>query len=230
MASKFAELMRLVPTAVNYVLYPRFARLGQQRGDRRRPPPAAARHGADPGDDALPARRHGGRRCRYCTGGCTAAPSRPPRSSSSACPSREPPRSHPRTCWVSAGQDSIQSGWASARPSRVTLDVILIPRYGAMGGAITSAVTYLTTTTVLVILARRQSRAITRTDGAPAGPVVGADSGMRRAVDVLVAGTALAIIGPVIVPSRGRGPAHQPGAWRSTGRCVRASSVSSSRY
>ena len=35
----------------------------------------------------------------------------------------------------------------------VTLDVILIPRYGALGGAITSAVTYLTTTMVLVVLA-----------------------------------------------------------------------------
>ena len=30
-ASKFAELMRLVPTAVNYVLYPRFARLGKAK-------------------------------------------------------------------------------------------------------------------------------------------------------------------------------------------------------
>ena len=42
----------------------------------------------------------------------------------------------------------------------VTLDVILIPRYGALGGAITSAVTYLTTTMVLVMLARSQFRAI----------------------------------------------------------------------
>src|ERR1019366_10493663 len=66
----------------------------------------------------------------------------------------------------------------------VTLDSILIPRYGAMGGAITSAVTYLTTTMVLVILARRQFRAQARVDGSALARLgIRADSCMRRAVD-----------------------------------------------
>ena len=82
----------------------------------------------------------------------------------------------------------------------VTLDVILIPRFGAVGGAITSAVTYLTTTAVLVILARSQFRASARADGAElARPELHADSRIRRAVDLLVSGVALAISSPLIV-------------------------------
>jgi lipopolysaccharide/colanic/teichoic acid biosynthesis glycosyltransferase len=83
----------------------------------------------------------------------------------------------------------------------VTLDVILIPRYGAIGGAITSAVTYLTTTMVLVVLARSQFRAQTRSDrlGPLARAEIRADSWMRRAVDLIVSAVALAISGPVIL-------------------------------
>ena len=57
-ASKFAELMRLLPTALNYVLYPRFARLGAARGDRRGPAAAAQVGRADPDPDALPGGSH----------------------------------------------------------------------------------------------------------------------------------------------------------------------------
>jgi lipopolysaccharide/colanic/teichoic acid biosynthesis glycosyltransferase len=83
----------------------------------------------------------------------------------------------------------------------VTLDVILIPRFGAVGGAITSAVTYLTTTTVLVMLARGQFRALARVDGATLARQreIRADSRIRRALDLLVCGVALAISGPLIV-------------------------------
>jgi lipopolysaccharide/colanic/teichoic acid biosynthesis glycosyltransferase len=96
----------------------------------------------------------------------------------------------------------------------VTLDVILIPRLGAMGGAITSAVTYLATTMVLVALARRQFRVAARTeDFTLAKPKIVADSIARRAVDIVVSGIALAIAGPLIVLLAGlvrltsRGPA-----------------------
>ena len=96
----------------------------------------------------------------------------------------------------------------------VTLDIILIPRYGALGGAITSAITYLITTTVLVVLARHQIRVMTRASGHAAARLkVAPDSRMRRAVDILVAGLALMIVGPVIallavaVRLTSRGPA-----------------------
>jgi lipopolysaccharide/colanic/teichoic acid biosynthesis glycosyltransferase len=82
----------------------------------------------------------------------------------------------------------------------VTLDLILIPRHGAMGGAITSAIAYLTTTIVLVLLARGQIRAQSRRgEAARAVPEIPADSPVRRAVDLLVSGAALAIASPVIV-------------------------------
>ena len=96
----------------------------------------------------------------------------------------------------------------------VTMDVILIPRWGAVGGAITSAVTYLTTTMVLVALTRHQFRVTARTeDFTSAKPKIVADSWARRAVDIVVSGIALAIAGPVIVLLAGlvrltsRGPA-----------------------
>jgi lipopolysaccharide/colanic/teichoic acid biosynthesis glycosyltransferase len=83
----------------------------------------------------------------------------------------------------------------------VILDIVLIPRYGAVGGAVTSAVTYLTTTMVLVLLARRQFTA-TRREPEPgisrAPRIVAGDSWQRRAVDVLVAGIALAIMWPLL--------------------------------
>ncbi|MGH3202462.1 MAG: sugar transferase, partial [Streptosporangiaceae bacterium] len=96
----------------------------------------------------------------------------------------------------------------------VTLDILLIPRLGAMGGAITSAVTYLSTTVVLVVLSRRQFRVAALTDDFTlARPKVAADSAPRRAVDILVSGIALAVSGPLIVVLAGlvrltsRGPA-----------------------
>src|SRR6185437_7353340 len=82
----------------------------------------------------------------------------------------------------------------------VTLDVILIPRLGAMGGAITSAVAYLVTTMVLVLLARSQMRAEPRVADLPLPQLeIHADSWARRAVDLLVSSVALAVSIPVIV-------------------------------
>jgi len=82
----------------------------------------------------------------------------------------------------------------------VTLDLILIPRLGATGGAITSATAYLITTLVLVAIARSQFRAQPRADGPPqARREIRADSWIRRAVDVLVSGVALAVSLPVIL-------------------------------
>ena len=211
-ASKFAELMRLVPTAVNYVLYPRFAGLGRQKataeGRRLLPLLTALTLAMTPflaaaTVVALPILY--GRVYR----GAIA-----PAEIIIIGLSIEGAAAVASAYLLGIGRPGLNSvGMGVGATITVTLDLILIPRYGAMGGAITSAVSYLTTTLVLVILARRQARAIARTDGAPAGTVVRADSGMRRAVDVLVAGIALAITGPVIgllaaaVRLTSRGPA-----------------------
>jgi lipopolysaccharide/colanic/teichoic acid biosynthesis glycosyltransferase len=201
-ASKFAELMRLVPTAVNYVLYPRFARAGKAQAttEARRLLPlctaltmvmtpflAAATVVALP---ILYGRAYRG----------AIAPAEIIIIGLSV----EGAAAVASAYLVGLGRPGLNSvGMGVGTIITVTLDVILIPRYGAMGGAITSAVTYLTTTMVLVILARsqiRQIRAQPRAEGsALARPGIRADSRMRRAVDLLVSGAALAISSPVIL-------------------------------
>jgi lipopolysaccharide/colanic/teichoic acid biosynthesis glycosyltransferase len=198
-ASKFAELMRLVPTAVNYVLYPRFASVSkaQATAEARRllprstaltlamtPVLAAATLVALP---VLYGRAYHGAimpaeiiLVGLCVEGAAAVAS---------------------AYLVGLGRPGLNSvGMGVGTIITVTLDVILIPRLGAKGGAITSAIAYLTTTTVLVILARGQMRAQARADNvAQASPGIFADSPVRRVVDLLVSGLALAIASPVIV-------------------------------
>ena len=198
-ASKFAELMRLVPTAVNYVLYPRYARLGRVKAtaEARKVLPLVtaltvlmtplvavatyiaipilygkAYHGA-----ILPAEII---IIGLSIEGAAAVSS---------------------AYLLGLGRPGLNSvGMGVGAVITVTMDVILIPRWGAVGGAITSAVTYLTTTMVLVALSRRQFRVAARTgDLTSAKPKIVADSWARRAVDIVVSGIALAIAGPVIV-------------------------------
>ncbi|MBV9447568.1 MAG: sugar transferase [Streptosporangiaceae bacterium] len=214
-ASKFAELMRLAPTAVNYVLYPRFAHLGQENataeGRRMLPRVTALTLAMTPflaaaTIIALPILY--GRAYR----GAIA-----PAEIIIIGLSIEGAAAVASAYLLGIGRPGLNSvGMGVGATITVTLDVILIPRYGAMGGAITSAVTYLTTTMVLVLLARHQFRVISRAHGdghAPARLTVGPDSRMRRAVDVCVAGIALVIAGPVIallaaaVRLTSRGPA-----------------------
>jgi lipopolysaccharide/colanic/teichoic acid biosynthesis glycosyltransferase len=212
-ASKFAELMRLVPTAVNYVLYPRFARLGRARASaeaRRLLPRSAALTGAMTPFlavatlVALPV-IYG----RAYRGAVT------PAEIIIIGLSVEGAAAVASAYLVGLGRPGLNSvGMGVGTIITVTLDVILIPRLGAVGGAITSAVTYLTTTVVLVSLARYQIRAQARAGGpALARPGIRADSWLRRAVDLLVSGAALAVISPVIlvlavaVRCTSRGPA-----------------------
>jgi lipopolysaccharide/colanic/teichoic acid biosynthesis glycosyltransferase len=212
-ASKFAELMRLVPTAVNYVLYPRYARLGRVKAtaEVRKVLPritaltvvmtpllavativalpilyGRAFHGA-----ILPAEVI---IIGLSIEGAAAVSS---------------------AYLLGLGRPGLNSvGMGVGAIITVSLDLILIPRLGAMGGAITSAITYLTTTMVLVLLARRQFRRAALTEDLTlATPKIVGDSWARRAVDVVVSGIALAIAGPVIVLLAGlvrltsRGPA-----------------------
>jgi lipopolysaccharide/colanic/teichoic acid biosynthesis glycosyltransferase len=198
-ASKFAELMRLVPTAVNYVLYPRFARVGkaQATAEARRllPRSTALTLAMTPvlaaaTVVALPI-LYG----RAYRGAIT------PAEIIIIGLSVEGAAAVASAYLVGIGRPGLNSlGMGVGTIITVTLDVILIPRLGAIGGATTSAVAYLATTMVLVMLARAQMRAqaraaaFTRTSGE-----IPADSWLRRAVDVLVSGIALAVGGPVIV-------------------------------
>ena len=168
-ASKFAELMRLAPTAINYVLYPRFTRIGKIKAT------AEARR-------LLPL-------CTALTVAMTpflaaatvvALPILYGRAFDGAIEpaeiiiiglSIEGAAAVASAYLLGLGRPGLNSvGMGVGAIITVTLDLILIPRLGAMGGAITSAVTYLTTTVVLVVLARGQFRVITRADGDRAWP------------------------------------------------------------
>lgn len=191
-ASKFAELMRLAPTAINYVLYPRFA--SQPRADaraeaRRLLPRATALtlgltpvlavatlvalpllYGAAFRGAVLPAEII---LAGLCVEGAAAV------SSAYLLGTGKP------------GRNSL--GMGAGVTVTVVLDVILIPRYGAVGGAITSAVAYLTTTAMLVWLQHRSGRYLRRRARRVAG-----DSRLRRAVDLVVASIGLVAALPAL--------------------------------
>ncbi|MFI9150182.1 lipopolysaccharide biosynthesis protein [Streptomyces sp. NPDC053367] len=152
-ASKFAELMRLPAVALHYVLYPRFARAGadRARAEMRRflprataltavlaPPLAGAAvlllpalYGREFAGAVVPA-------CILLAGlaveGAAAV----------------------STAYLfGVGRPGMNSwGMAAGVVVTVGLDVLLIPRYEAVGAAAASGVAYLVTTAVLVALAR----------------------------------------------------------------------------
>ena len=194
-ASKFAELMRLFPTALNYVLYPRFARLGAREAvtEARRllPRSTALTLVLTP---ILAVATYIALPILY---GKTFQSAVRPAEIIIIGLSVEGAAAVASAFLVGRGRPGLNSvGMGVGATITVTLDVILIPRYGALGGAVTSAITYLTTTMVLVVLARGQFGAIAPADG---HEQVRADSGMRRMVDVFVAGMAMAFIGPVML-------------------------------
>jgi len=156
-ASKCAELMRLPAIAVNYVLYPRFARSERAVADaqaRRLLWRACAMtvaaapvmavgaaiglpllYGQEFRGAVLPA-------CLLLIGlafeGATAVSSGYLRG---------------------IGRPGVNSaGMAAGVAVTVVLDVLLIPRHGAAGAAVASSAAYLTTTSVLVVLAYRMLR------------------------------------------------------------------------
>jgi len=211
-ASKLAELMRLAPTAINYVLYPRFARLG--------PAPAAQQM------------RRLMTRATVLTlvltpvlaVGALALPIVYGRAFRAAVLpadviviglSVEGAAAIASAFLLGRGRPGLNSaGMAVGATLTVTLDVLLIPRYGVMGGAATSAVAYLVTTAVLVILSRRlasREGSAAAADGAPvlpggraiprhARPHAGLtlDSVRRRTVDFLVATSLLTVLFPLL--------------------------------
>jgi lipopolysaccharide/colanic/teichoic acid biosynthesis glycosyltransferase/O-antigen/teichoic acid export membrane protein len=197
-ASKFAELMRLVPTAVNYVLYPRFARIGRIKATaevRRLLPLSTMLTVA-----MTPFLAAGTYVVLPIVYGKAYRGAITPAEIITIGLSIEGAAAVASAYLLGLGRPGLNSvGMGVGSIITVTLDIILIPRHGAMGGAITSTVAYLATTIVLVILARAQIRIISRTGPVPGGPKIGADSRTRRAVDVLVAGIALAVAGPVIL-------------------------------
>jgi lipopolysaccharide/colanic/teichoic acid biosynthesis glycosyltransferase len=81
------------------------------------------------------------------------------------------------------------------------LDVILIPRFGAVGAAVASSVAYLTTTTTLVAWYLHTAKGIGPKDATPVfeGMPSIAPSRGRRTLDLIVSVLALAVIWPLLL-------------------------------
>jgi O-antigen/teichoic acid export membrane protein len=162
-ASKFAELMRLPATAVNYVLYPRFARLG----------PAQAGHEAS---RLLP--RALGLTVLATPLVAGAAVVALPLLYGEQFRSAIVPACVLLVGLAVEGAAAVSSAflWGIGRPGAnswamgigvlitVALDFLLIPRHGALGAAIASSAAYLATTTLLTAFTRRISARALRAD------------------------------------------------------------------
>ena len=144
-ASKFAELMRLAPTAINYVLYPRLAKLGLERatteGRRLLPQATALTLLLTP---LVAVIAYVGPALIY---GSAFRGAVVPAEVIILGLSIEGAAAVSSAYLLGVGQPGLNSiGMGVGATITVTLDLILIPKYGALGGAITSAVTYATTT------------------------------------------------------------------------------------
>jgi lipopolysaccharide/colanic/teichoic acid biosynthesis glycosyltransferase len=214
-ASKFAELIRLAPTAINYVLYPRFANLGPKKATiegRRLLPQATALTLLITPFVAIIA--YVGPALLY---GAAFRGAVLPAEVIILGLSIEGAAAVSSAYLLGVGRPGLNSiGMAVGATITVTLDLILIPKYGALGGAITSAITYAATTLTLTYIAYRVARKAQPSlfgigVSQPGG--VRLDTPIRRTIDALSAFVALLIVSPVMivaavaVKATSRGPA-----------------------
>ncbi len=218
-ASKFAEFMRLAPTAINYVLYPRLAKLGPDQATvegRHLLPRAAALTLVMTPFAALfalvgPVLLYGS-----AFHGAVV-----PAQVIIIGLSVEGAAAVASAYLLGIGRPGLNSvGMGVGAVVTVTLDVLLIPRYGALGGAITSAVAYLVTTFTLTYIAHRVART-QLPPGVKSPPLEASekpttlrlDTTLRRAVDAVTALVALILTSPlllmaaILVKATSRGPA-----------------------
>ncbi len=197
-ASKFAELMRLAPTALNYVLYPRFAQLGRER---------AARFSRSLFRKALlltvaltPLVALVALFGPHLLYGAAFAGAVTPAEIIILGLSVEGAAAVASAYLLGTGRPGLNSlGMGVGAVLTVGLDVALIPHYGALGGAITSAVVYATTTVTLSLIASRlAARDLGGTHARLERAVVGADTALRRVIDVVVATVGLVLAAPAM--------------------------------
>lgn len=210
-ASKFAELMRLAPTAINYVLYPRFAKLGLERATaeaRRLVPQATALTLLL--TPLVAGIAYVGPALIY---GSAFQGAVVPAEIIILGLSIEGAAAVSSAYLLGVGRPGLNTiGMGVGATITVTLDLILIPHLGALGGAITSAVTYATTTLTLTYIAYRVARrahpsqfevgtppsvmGTTRDHGAAD---IRLDTSIRRVVDACLAAVALLVTLPVLI-------------------------------
>ncbi len=202
-ASKFAELMRLAPTALNYVLYPRFASLKRDQADahlRSLFPRALVLTVLLTPFVALVALF--GPNLVY--GDAFQGAVRPAEIIILGL-SIEGAAAVASAYLLGTGRPGLNSlGMGVGAAMTVGLDVLLIPRYGALGGAITSAVVYATTTITLSYIAYRiaprdSGQRLRSKDALQFQLDHGADTPLRRMIDIALALTSLLVTMPVFL-------------------------------
>jgi lipopolysaccharide/colanic/teichoic acid biosynthesis glycosyltransferase len=191
-ASKAAELMRLPATALNYVLYPRYA---------AQPPDAAAQHARR----TLP--RAGLLTTAIAPLVAVCSATLLPAFYGSAFRSAVAPAvilvlglapegaaAVSSALLLGTGRPGLNSlGMAAGVCMTAILDAVLIPGHGAIGAAVASTAAYLTASGVLVLLCLRRPVSM-----AGVGETR-LDSHLRRTVDLIVAGIAVTVLAPVIL-------------------------------
>ena len=200
-ASKYAEILRLVPIAAYWVLYPRFARsdAAVAAASSRR---LMLRAGAVTAVIALPLALAAGAVVPTLFGHPFAGAVLPaqilfiglaPEGAAGVITAFLYGRGRPGLNSLAAGTGLIVT---------VVLDVILIPRLGAVGAAIASSAAYLTTTITLVAWYRHVTRS-TPYRKVPQPVIEGLDrvdpSRKRRALDVIVALLTLGLSWPLLL-------------------------------
>jgi len=195
-ASKFAELLRLLPTAFYWVLYPSFAKQGTSDAWKRAAwllPRAAAGTAAA----ALPLGLLAGPVLPFVYGSAFKAAVVPGQvllvglcveGASGVVTAYLFGRGRPGLNSLAAMGGVVVT---------VVLDVLLIPRFGLMGAAVASTAAYLTTTTLLItcFLSVRPSN---RQPVIEAGDAV-RPGAWRRLIDILASGAALALLSPLLL-------------------------------
>jgi lipopolysaccharide/colanic/teichoic acid biosynthesis glycosyltransferase len=200
-ASKYAEVLRLLPIAAYWVLYPRFARseAAVAAASSRRLMPRA---GAITAVTSLPLAMAAGVAVPALFGETFRAAVLPAQillvglaaeGVAGVATAFLYGRGRPGLNSLAAGSGVLVT---------VVLDVILIPRFGAVGAAIASSAAYLTTTLTLVAWYRHVTRSMPSAH-APAPVIEGlssiAPSPVRRLLDVAVALLALGLCWPVLL-------------------------------
>lgn len=202
-ASKYAEVLRLLPIAANWVLYPRFARLESSAAiaSSRRLIPRA---GAITVASAVPLSIGAGAVLPILFGDSFKAAVLPAQILLVGL-AAEGVAGVITAFLYGRGRPGLNS-LAAATGVVVTLvlDIILIPRFGAAGAAIASSAAYLTTTLTLVFWYWRVTRSASPPPDDISPPVIDglpsvAPSFGRRAVDVVTSLVALSLCWPLLL-------------------------------
>jgi O-antigen/teichoic acid export membrane protein len=158
-ASKYAEVLRMLPIAANWVLYPRFARADARaaKEDSRRLIPRA---GVVTAVTAVPLALAAGAVVPLLFGEAFRAAVLPAQILLIGL-AAEGVSGVSSAFLLGRGKPGLNSlGAAAGVVVTVILNFMLVPRYGAVGAAIASSIAFLTTTTTLYLLYRQVTRSM----------------------------------------------------------------------